>query len=110
VSARRRSVIWSEVAARDLERLAERLAESTPLHAERIVERILTRAEALSTLSHRGRTPPELRTIGDRTWLEIIETPWRILYRVAGVRVEVHGVLDGRRDLRDLLLERLLER
>ena len=109
MSDRRRSVKWTEVATRDIERLAVRLAETVPLQAERIFERVISRGESLATLSHRGRTPPELRPIADRTWLEVIESPWRILYRVVEDTVEIHAVLDGRRDLRDILLERILD-
>jgi plasmid stabilization system protein ParE len=103
-----RKVVWTAVAARDVERIAERIAEDSPLRVDKIIDRIVDRAEALATLSQRGRTPPELRAIGDRTWLEVIEAPWRIVYRVVGPTIEIHAVLDGRRDLRDLLLERLL--
>jgi plasmid stabilization system protein ParE len=109
MSDRRRSVEWTEVATRDIERLAVRLAETVPLRVERIVDRIISRGESLATLSHRGRTPPELRPVADRTWLEVIESPWRILYRVVEDTVEIHAVLDGRRDLRDILLERILD-
>lgn len=109
MTERRRTVLWTEVAARDLERLASRLHEVAPLRAAAIIDRILARGDSLATLSHRGRTPPELRPIIDRTWLEVVEAPWRILYRVVGDEVEIHAVLDGRRDLRDLLLERLLD-
>ena len=103
-----RKVEWTEVAARDVERIAERIAEDAPLRVEKIVDRIIGRAEALGTMTNRGRRPPELRAIGDRTWLEVIESPWRIIYRVVGDTGEIHAILDGRRDLRDLLLERLL--
>jgi hypothetical protein len=34
--------------------------------------------------------------------------PYRIVYRIEGDTVTVLGVLDGRRDLEDALLERLL--
>jgi plasmid stabilization system protein ParE len=109
MSDRRRSVLWTEVAVRDIERLAVRLHEAAPLRAEKIIDRIIARGESLATLSHRGRTPPELRPIADRTWLEVIEAPWRILYRVVEATVELHAVLDGRRDLRDILFERMLD-
>ncbi|TMQ12723.1 MAG: type II toxin-antitoxin system RelE/ParE family toxin [Deltaproteobacteria bacterium] len=105
----RRVVLWMEVALRDLERLAARLHEVAPLRAEKVLDRILSRGDSLATLSHRGRTPPELRPIADRTWLEVIESPWRIVYRVVENTVEIHAVLDGRRDLRDILLERMLD-
>jgi hypothetical protein len=32
------------------------------------------------------------------------------LYRLVDAGVEIHAVLDGRRDLQDILLERLLDR
>lgn len=105
----RYAVVWTDVALRDIERIAERLHQDAPLRAERVLDRILARAEGLATFSGRGRTPPELASIGDRTWLEVIERPWRILYRVVGTVVEIHGLLDGHRDLQDVLLERMLD-
>ena len=102
-------VVWTDVAAQDIERLAAYLIdEATPARAARIVDRIIARADSLATSPTRGRIPPELRSIGDRTWREIQVRPWRILYRVTEKRVEIHGVLDGRRSLDDLLMERLL--
>jgi len=108
MSVRRLTVVWTEVAASDVERLAVRLFEDAPLRADAIIERIVARGESLARLAKRGRMPPELRAVTDRTWLEVIEAPWRIVYRQAGRTVEIHAVLDGRRDLRDILLERLL--
>ena len=110
MSARRYAVVWTEVAARDVERLAPYLLDEAPLRAERILLRIIARGESLEFSPERGRTPRELRAIGDQTWLEIQEPPWRIIYRIAGKKtVEIHGVLDGRRSLEDILMERLLQ-
>lgn len=109
-SARRCSVVWTEVAAKDIERLASSLFDEAPLRAEHILLRIVSRGESLGAFPRRGRTPPELRAIGDQTWLEIQEPPWRIIHRMADKRtVEIHGVFDGRRSLEDILLERLLD-
>ena len=102
------SIVWTETAARDLERLAAYLWSDSPLRAGDIVDRIITRAESLHTSPFRGRMPPELETVGDRTWREVMEPPWRIVYKVGADRVEIHGVLDGRRSLQDILMERLL--
>ncbi|HEX3904163.1 MAG TPA: type II toxin-antitoxin system RelE/ParE family toxin [Polyangia bacterium] len=106
---RRFAVIWTEVATRDLERLAVYLRDEAPARAGRIVDRIVARGESLSASPERGRTPPELRAIGDRTWREIPEPPWRLIYRIGRREVEIHAVLDGRRSLEDLLMERILE-
>jgi plasmid stabilization system protein ParE len=108
VSERRLTVVWTEVAAQDLERLSAYLLDEAPLRAEQIIERIISRGESLGSSPERGRTPPELRAIGDRTWREMQEPPWRLVYRITGKRVEIHGVLDSRRSLDDILMERLL--
>lgn len=107
---RRYAVVWTEVASRDVERLATYLLDEAPLRAEGILDRIIARGESLGILPERGRTPPELRTIGDRTWREVQEPPWRIIYRITGKQtVEIHGVFDGRRSLEDILMERILQ-
>ena len=109
MSARRYTVVWAAVALADIERLAAYLVDESPFGAETILERIICRAESLDRLPERGRTPPELHSIGDQTWRELQDRPWRILYRIAcPERVEIHGVIDGRRSLTDVLLERIL--
>jgi toxin ParE1/3/4 len=102
-------VSWTAVAASDLERIAAYLASESPLRATAVVDRIVERAESLASLPNRGRTPPELRSIGDRTWRELQEHPWRIIYRRLDDVVQIHAVLDGRRNLEDILLERMLK-
>jgi toxin ParE1/3/4 len=96
------------VATRDLERVAAFLWHEAPMRAGEIIDRIVVRADSLVQSPMRGRTPPELAGVVDRTWREIIESPWRILYRVHLEKVHIHGILDGRRNLQDLLMERLL--
>jgi toxin ParE1/3/4 len=51
--------------------------------------------------------PPELDERGIRTWLEVLVGPWRIVYRIDHRAVHVLLVVDGRRDLAELLLRRL---
>jgi plasmid stabilization system protein ParE len=102
-------VVWTAVAAGDLERIAYYLAGESPLRAATIIARSVERAESLASLPNRGRTPPELRSIGDRTWRELQEPPWRIIYRRREDVVQIHAVLDGRRNLEDILMERLLK-
>lgn len=102
-------VVWTAVAAGDLERIAAYLANESPLRAATVIDRVVERAESLASLPNRGRTPPELRSIGDRSWRELQEPPWRIIYRRLDEVVQVHAVLDGRRNLEDILMERVLK-
>jgi toxin ParE1/3/4 len=66
-----------------------------------------TRAESLARVPLRGRVVPELSWFGIRTYRELVVGPHRIAYRIVSKHVQVLAVLDGRRDLADLLLERL---
>lgn len=107
--SKRYTVVWTEIALRDVERLAAYLLDEAPLRAEQILDRILSRVASLEVLPRRGRIPPELRSIGDRTWREVLEPPWRVIYRIRERNtVEIHAVLDGRRSLEDILMERIL--
>jgi addiction module RelE/StbE family toxin len=101
-------VVWAEAAARDLEELVDYIARDSEGDAEKIFNRLRARAESLSLSPSRGRFVPELRAYGIRTWRELLIRPYRIVYRISGETVVVLAVLDGRRDLEDLLLERLV--
>jgi toxin ParE1/3/4 len=102
-------VVWTAVAASDLERIASYLTSESPVRAATIIDRIVERAESPASFSNRGRTPPELRSVGDRSWRELQEPPWRIIYRRLDEVVQIHAVLDGRRNLEDILMERMLK-
>jgi plasmid stabilization system protein ParE len=101
-------VRWSQAAVGDLESMATHLARDSVVHAERTLEKLYSRAKTLETSPSRGRIVPELAELGLPTWWELIVSPYRVLYRVTRHSVDVLGVFDGRRDLEDVLLERLL--
>lgn len=105
---RRRGIVWSQAAARDLEEIAAHVARESPATAERLVERLWSKAESLRTHARRGRIVAELLQLGMSTWRELVVPPYRLVYRIGGSRAIVLGVFDGRRDLQDVLLERLV--
>ena len=51
---------------------------------------------------------PELARHGLSTYREVVVAPWRLVYRVADSQVLILVVVDGRRNVEDVLLERLL--
>jgi len=104
----RYTVEWAFTARDDLESIASYIAEDSAINALSVVERIKARAETLVTLPMRGRIVPELRWHGVMTFRELIEKPWRLIYRIEADRVVVVSVLDGRRSLEDLLLDRFV--
>lgn len=75
--------------------------------AESILNRLEKQAYSLNKLVQRGKFPDELVPFGNRKVREVQETPWRIFYRIEMNEVFVLAVLDGRRSMAELLLERL---
>lgn len=75
--------------------------------AEIILARLETRIYSLATLAMRGKLPEELAAFGNGKIRELQEPPWRIFYRPEKGEVFVLSVLDGRRGMEELLLERL---
>jgi toxin ParE1/3/4 len=101
-------VRWTTGAVRDLTEIVGYIARDSSPAAGRVLQRIRAKALALASSPGRGRILPELARIGIRAYRELIVRPYRIVFRVEGRTVFVLAVLDGRRDLEDLLLERLL--
>lgn len=100
-------VMWSVIAREDLRGIAGFIAEDDDDAALAVVRKLREHAVSLSTFPERGRVVPELRQHGILSYRELIVAPWRVVYRIDGKTVSVTAVLDGRRNLEDLLLERL---
>jgi len=101
-------VEWSADATRDIAEIARFIGHSSERRAMTVVDRLETAARSLESHPGRGRVVPELSRLGIDRWRELIVPPWRIGYRPMGRTVRSYAVLDGRRNLEDLLLERLL--
>lgn len=101
-------VEWSPVAVADLDGILAFIATSEPAHVEGVFDRIAERAASLVHAPERGPVVPELAWHGITAYRQLTEAPWRIVYRIDRRRVVVLAVIDGRRRLEDVLLERLL--
>ena len=108
MSRKRHRIVWTEAAAHDLVQIAVHVAGESPAAAVKLVDRLEARTSKLSELPGRGRVVPELAGVGVTRYREIISRPYRILYRLQGRDVIVAAVIDGRRDLEDVLFERLV--
>lgn len=100
-------VLWTDTARQDLSDIIDYIAQDSMDNALVILDKIEAHAGLLTTLPDRGRIVPELLDTGISHYREIICSSWRIIYRVEAQRVMVMAVLDSRRDLQVVLLNRL---
>lgn len=103
-------VLWTEAALRDLHAILDFVVDRDGLeHADRLHHKLHPAIEGLSASPERCRVVPELRALGLTVYRELLVKPYRVPFRIQGRDVVVLGVLDGRRDLEELLLRRLIE-
>ena len=77
-------------------------------NANSLIEKLEKTILRLEQMPDRGHLPPELERIGVLEFREVFYKPYRIIYQITGKNVYVHCILDGRRDMQDMLQQRVL--
>jgi len=90
------SLRWTEQAVSQLGSIAEYISLASPVYAEQVVDRIVARLRQAQEFPASGREVPEARQANLR---ELVEAPYRIIYRVAPTTIEVLAIVHARRDL-----------
>ena len=104
------SVLFTDDAVRDLEELYDYIDQhDVPGKADYVLEQIEKVFSSLSENPRRGVYPKELVSIGIKEYREIFFKPYRIIYRIIEKNVFVLLVVDGRRNMQELLQRRLLQ-
>lgn len=101
-------VKWTPVAIYDLHEIVSYISNSSKTIAKQKYLEIKTKSQELITLPTKGRIVPELKINNITKYRELIINPWRVIYRVELETVFVLAVIDGRRNLEDILLSRNL--
>jgi len=99
-------VAWAAVAQHDLKQIIDYIAIDSPGNASRILQKIKQKVLDLYVMPDRDRIIPELKEQGIHTYRELIIAPWRIIYRISDTTVFVLSVIDSRRNVEDILLDR----
>jgi toxin ParE1/3/4 len=83
------NVVWSDRALRSLAAIHAHISDDSEATAHRVIDRILKRGDQISAFPFSGRIVPHPRHSNVR---ELIENPYRILYRIRKNEVEVIDV------------------
>jgi toxin ParE1/3/4 len=109
--ANRRRIRWAEVALVDFESVLEYIASNDSVESVVYVhDELMTKIDTLTQYPERCRIAPELKKIGLSEFRELLWKPYRVCFSIHGQEVVVAAVLDGRRDLGQLLVERAFMR
>jgi addiction module RelE/StbE family toxin len=86
------NVHWTDTAVAHLVAIYERIAQDAPVYAQRMIDRLTKRSEQLATFPESGRMVPEYEAPDIR---EVIENPYRIIYRIKVDQIDVLAVVHG---------------
>ena len=87
---------WTDKATAHLLAIYEYIARDSPAYAQRMVDRITRRSEQLAAFPLSGPIVPEYETAEIR---ELLESPYRIIYRVKTDQIDVLAVVHGAQTL-----------
>ncbi len=99
-------VLWTETAEQDLNRIIQYIADKNPPAGMKLLESMQFQARQLEHFPERCRIVPELAENGITGYRELILENWRVMFKISDAKIFILAVLDSRRNLEDLLLER----
>ncbi len=87
-------VHWTQNAIEHLVNIYEHIALNSPTYAKGVVDKITRRSEQIADQPLSGRKVPEYQSEDIR---ELIEKPYRVIYRVKADQIDVLAVIHGAR-------------
>ncbi|AEJ19888.1 type II toxin-antitoxin system RelE/ParE family toxin [Gracilinema caldarium] len=105
-----RDIVWSLDASDEFVEIILYITEHSGNNVARtIYEKIIKKIENLVDFPAIGRKVPELESVGNTEYYEIIESPWRIIYRYTENEVYIVSIIDGRRNIEEILYKKIIK-
>jgi plasmid stabilization system protein ParE len=89
-------LIWTDPSIEDLRAVRDYIGRDSDYYAAALVEQVVLSVERLLRFPKLGRVVPETQ---DENIRELVHQNYRIIYRIAGERVEILTIVHGSRDL-----------
>jgi len=96
-------------AKKDLKEIVKFIAKNNPLNSLEVLKRIENRINSLKKFPERGGYVPELLKHNIKDYRQLIESPWKIIYKVDNNIVNILIIIDSRRNTQDILVEKLIK-
>lgn len=89
-------VHWTDTAKAHLHAISDYISSDSPAYARNMIDRLTKRSKKISAFPLSGRMVPEFGTEQIR---EVIEGPYRIIYYIKSLQIDVLAVVHGSKDL-----------
>jgi plasmid stabilization system protein ParE len=98
----------AQSAENDLNEIIEYISQNNPHTVLTIMEKIIAKIKTLDHFPYRGGYVPELLARNIKDFRQIAEAPWKIYYKIGKNIVNVLAIVDSRRNLKNILINKLL--
>jgi len=104
------SIKWAAPAKDDLDEIIEYISKTNINYAVKVMDMIYENVKKLDKFPKRHRIVPELEKHGYLVYRQIVVEYWKIIFKIENNFVYIMLVIDGRRNLEDILLKKILLR
>jgi len=102
-------VVLSRFAENDLKEIIAYFYEINPEYSKELFQKIKSKIMDLKIFPSRGKIVPELDKQGIIKYRQILEGNYRIIYVIKNTFVQILVIIDSRRNLEEILLNKLTE-
>ena len=99
----------SKSAQNDLREIIKYIATNNPMNAQNVLNKIEAKINSLEQFPERGAYVPELLNHNIKDYRQLLEAPWRIIYKIDNDIVNILIIIDSRRNTQDILVEKLIK-
>lgn len=103
-----KQVIVSQFAKDDLREIVSYYQSLSQNYVEKTISEFEENVLSLKEFPKSGRIVPELEKQGIENFRELIQGYYRIIYEISGDLVNVHAVIDGRRNFEDIIISKIM--
>jgi len=107
---RKYRVVIPPSVTKDLREIVAFYYETNQPYSQRIFNSLIERISELEVFPEKGRVVPELQAHNIETYRELIEEPYRIIYKILNEEVLLLSVIDVRRNVEEVLIRKLQRR
>lgn len=105
-----KKIFWTKDAEEFFNEILEYLMEKSGESITRkIYDRLISKIDLLSSVSFKSKVSQDLKDIGINDVYELIESPWRIFYKLRNNEVAVLLIIDGRRNVEEILISKVID-
>ena len=103
-------IIWSKDAGDELAEIISYIKDNSgKMIAEKIYTKIIKEVSKTSENPEGRRIAPILRELGINYIHQINMSPWIVFYKIENKKMEIISIIDGRRNLEEILYKKMIE-